>query len=140
MNLSNLPKISGHKRKSKRLGRGYSSGRGGHTTVRGQKGQKSRGRVKYWFEGGQKPLIHRLPYLGGFKHTGRSLFVINLEDLDRIYNDGETVSVTTLIDKGVLKKPPFGGVKILGRGKLSKKLQFDSEISFSASARAIIFK
>jgi large subunit ribosomal protein L15 len=71
MNLSNLTRHDGIKRKGKRLGRGIGSGKGGHTVGRGTKGQKARRGSKFTvgFEGGQVPLYKRLPQLGGFKNS-----------------------------------------------------------------------
>ncbi|OGC53984.1 hypothetical protein A2797_00435 [candidate division WWE3 bacterium RIFCSPHIGHO2_01_FULL_48_15] len=68
MELSKLGKITA--RGHKRVGRGYGSGKGGHTTGRGAKGQKIRGRIKLTFEGGQLPLVRRLPRRGGFRVQG----------------------------------------------------------------------
>lgn len=67
IDLAHLPKLRGKQGKAKRIGRGYGSGKGGHTVGRGQKGQKARRKVKPGFEGGQLPLGKRLPVRRGFK-------------------------------------------------------------------------
>ena len=131
--LSKLPKNSGQDRPAKRLGRGYGSGQGGHTTGRGQKGQKSRGKVKPWFEGGHKPLIHRLPYLGGFKKRASDRFILNLDQINRLFTNGEQVTLETLAAKGCFKRIPRDGVKVLGRGKLTKKVTFGPNIKYAQS-------
>jgi len=70
MELNKLPKIIG--KRKKRVGRGYGSGKGGHTTGRGAKGQKARSKIKPTFEGGQLSLVRRLPRKGGFRpHRAR---------------------------------------------------------------------
>lgn len=113
MNLSNL--VSTTRRKKKRLGRGYGSGKGGHTVGRGQKGQKSRsgGRAKKARDYGKKrgftpPKQHRPA-------------ILNVERLG-VFSDGDEVSFQALLAKGLIKKIPKGGVKILGRGEVKRKL------------------
>lgn len=139
MKLDNLIKISGSSRKSKRLGRGSSSGKGGHTVGRGQKGQKARSKIKTWFEGGQKPFIHRLPYMRGFKRNPALTCVsFNLDTISHVYGDKEEVSRETLVSKGLLKASFLGRIKILGRGSLEKPLTFSSEITFSESAKKAV--
>ena len=83
MKLDQLPKIT--TKKKKRLGRGYGSGKGGHTVGRGAKGQKARGKVKLGFEGGQLPLIKRLPLKRGkgkFKSFKKKPLVVNVRFLN----------------------------------------------------------
>lgn len=135
MKLNKLPKLVG--KKKKRLGRGYGSGRGGHTVGRGTKGQKARGRVKAGFEGGQLPLSRRLPQRGGFRSIHGKPAVLNLDALTA-FRKGETVSPETLKEKGLVKKIPSEGIKILSEGK-AKPLKFKG-IKFSASAREKILK
>lgn len=122
---NNLPKVV--HRKNKRLGRGYGSGKGGHTSGRGQKGQKARGSVGILFEGlkVKKSLLHRLPMLRGmnrFKARPHAV-VVNLEQLN-VLPAGSDVTVETLAKAGIVKMSEAKryGVKILGRGKLEKKL------------------
>lgn len=139
MHLHKLVRIKGNKRKAKRLGRGYSSGRGGHTTIRGAKGQKARGKVSQGFEGGQTPLYKRLPRFGGFRNpTKRHVASVSLFKFNG-FKAGTTVTPKHLIEKGILKKIPFGGVKILKKGSLKKKLTFEGFI-FSEGARKAVEK
>jgi len=130
--LSNLPKLKGTRRSAKRVGRGYGSGKGAHTVGRGQKGQKSRGKVPLWFEGGQLPLARRLPHRGGFTplhHKEPAIF--NIGRFDSF--EGKQVTPEQLVKTGWLKKVPRDGVKILGVGKLTKALKF-SGLEYSKSA------
>lgn len=113
-------------------------GRGGNRAVyagRGMNGQNSRsgGGVRPGFEGGQTPLLRRMPKLKGFKNFNRvTYFPINLDRLEELYKDGETVDVATLIEKNVIKKPVE--IKLLGTGDLKKKLKITVN---KASATAI---
>ena len=122
MQLDNLPKHTS--RKSKRLGRGYGSGKGGHTASRGQKGQKSRSKIPVWFEGGQLPFIRRLPFIKG-KNRFKSLYEttpVNLSDLE-VFTKGQIVDNESLLKNGVISlRQSKGLVKILGRGKIEKEL------------------
>lgn len=139
MKLSNLPKTT--QRKKKRLGRGYGSGKGGHTVGRGTKGQKSRGtrKVHLGFEGGQIPLYKKLPKIGGFRSLRQGYaFSINLKDLN-IFRDGSKVTPESLVQKKIIKRVPRGGVKILSGGDLEKKLIF-SGFSYSKVAKEKIEK
>jgi large subunit ribosomal protein L15 len=133
--LDNLLKLIG--KKKKRLGRGYGSGKGGHTVGRGTKGQKARGRVRIGFEGGQLPLARRLPRRGGFRSIHGKPAVLNLLDL-AVFRKGETVSPETLRKKGLVKKIPSEGIKILGGGEV-KALSF-KDVKLSASVREKILK
>lgn len=105
----------------KRLGRGYGSGKGGHTASRGQKGQKSRtgSKVPLWFEGGQLPLIKRLPMIRGkgkFKVV-RPTAEISLHDIQAM--TATTISLDTLkVEKIIDKK--FKKAKIIGTGTISR--------------------
>jgi len=105
MKLNNLPKIV--LKKKKRVGRGYGSGKGGHTAGRGQKGQKSRNKVSILFEGTKmrKSLIKRLPFLRGkgkFKSSQRKPITINLKYLNLLPSNTE-VTLKTLIKHQKLK-------------------------------------
>lgn len=130
MKLSSLSKIV--KKSKKRVGRGYGSGRGGHTTGRGAKGQKARGKVKLGFEGGQLPLVRRLPQRGGFRSLRDKPAILNLRDL-AVYRKGEVVNLRSLQAKGLIRGTPPGGVKILGEGSV-KVLKFEG-VKFSTKAR-----
>jgi large subunit ribosomal protein L15 len=122
----------------KRVGRGYGSGKGGHTVGRGQKGQKSRSHIGVLFEGikVKKSLIKRIPLRRGkgkFKSKGNPL-VVKLSYLNMLPS-GTKVSVESLIKHGIVKKDDAlkFGVKILGGGKLEKKLTIALPISKSAA-------
>ena len=139
MELHDLHPAKGAKKTRKRIGRGPGSGTG-KTAGKGHKGQKSRSGYsrRYGFEGGQMPLVRRIPKRG-FTNIFRLEFqVVNLRDLDRSFADGEAVSVEALVEKGLVRggKRP---VKVLGDGDLTKKLTVQVH-KFSASAKAGIEK
>jgi len=118
----------------KRVGRGPGSGLG-KTSGRGQKGQKSRSGVSIpaWFQGGQSPLYRRLPKRGFNNARYREEYAtINLSDLNRYFNDGDTVSPEVLKERGIIKKQ-LCGVKVLGNGELEKKLTIKAN-RFSTAA------
>lgn len=129
-----LPKTTARKRK--RRGRGGGSGKGFHTTGSGMKGQKSRAGAKkrLWFEGGQVPLIRRLPQKKGFKPVNKSKVVaINLNKLNKLRVKKITEKV--LRDKlGVSKKY---GLKILGSGKVTKKFEVSGVPTSQSAEKAI---
>ncbi len=122
MQLNSIKSKLGSTKAKRRVGRGNSSGSGTYCG-RGCKGQGQRksSNVRPGFEGGQTPLIMRLPKLKGFKNPNKVEFqIINLSDINR-YDDGEEVNVLTLLEKKIIcrKNNP---VKLLGNGKLTKKL------------------
>lgn len=136
MNLSTLKPNEGSKRSSFRVGRGHGSGNG-KTAGKGHKGQKARsgGGVRPGFEGGQMPLYRRLPKRG-FKNPNHLEIVgINVELLNRFEN-GSEVTIQSMIEAGIIKNPR-DGVKILGKGDLTKKLTVKAN-AFSESAKAKI--
>lgn len=114
-------------RSNKRLGRGYGSGKGGHTSSRGTKGQKARSKVGILFEGMKlkKSLLRRLPITRG---KGKFVahpkpVIVKLESLN-VFNDGAKVNIESLVKQGLVKEKEMGrGAKILGNGKLAKKLE-----------------
>ncbi len=121
----------------KRRGQGNATGNGTYGG-RGMNGQNSRsgGGVRLGFEGGQTPLIQRMPKNPGFNNPNRvEAQIVNLDQLDEAYKDGETVSVETLLAKKLITGKN-GKVKILGNGSLSKKLTAGEDIALSASAIA----
>jgi large subunit ribosomal protein L15 len=133
MELNNLKPKKGARHAKKRVGRGPGSGHG-KTAGRGEKGQKSRSGFSRMlgFEGGQMPLHRRLPKRGFTNIFKKENAVVNVSDLER-FDDG------TLVDEGVLRKAGLvkgaaDGLKILGDGKLTKKLTVHAT-KFSASAR-----
>lgn len=118
----------------KRVGRGNASGHGTFSG-RGCKGQGQRksGNVRPGFEGGQTPLISRLPKLRGFKNPNKVYFqVVNVGDLD-CFKDGDEVNVLTLLEKGLIRRK-LEPVKLLGNGKMIKKVSVKLH-KVSASAR-----
>ncbi len=133
LELSNLRPAEGSKHSDNfRRGRGHGSGNG-KTAGKGHKGQKARsGAPRPGFEGGQMPLYRRIPKRGFHNRNTKEIVAINLEVLER-FEDGATVSVDTLIETGIIKNPR-DGVKILGRGELTKKLNVQVN-AYSASAK-----
>lgn len=137
MRLHDLKPRPGAKHRRKRLGQGESSGHG-KTSGRGGKGQTARSgsSIRIGFEGGQMPLIRRIPKRG-FNNTrfGTRYIPVNVTELN-VFEDGGTVNETTLREAG-LANGPGDGIKILGDGELTKKLNVTVS-AFSASARAKI--
>ena len=133
LELSNLRPAKGSKHSDNfRRGRGHGSGNG-KTAGKGHKGQKARsGAPRPGFEGGQMPLYRRIPKRGFTNRNTKEIVAINLEQLER-FEAGATVSVDTLIETGIVKNSR-DGVKILGRGELTKKLNVQAN-AFSASAK-----
>ena len=137
MKLHELNSTLGSTHKRKIVGRGPGSGHG-KTSGRGEKGQKARsgGNVHIWFEGGQTPLYKRLPRRGfSNKRFSTRYAIVNVSDLNR-FKDGETVTPTLLKESGLVKKE-LNGVKVLGNGKLEKKLTVKANV-FTSSAIAKI--
>ncbi|HEY5714235.1 MAG TPA: 50S ribosomal protein L15 [Candidatus Gracilibacteria bacterium] len=126
----------------KRRGQGNATGNGTFGG-RGSKGQNARagGGVRPGFEGGQTPLIQRMPKNKGFRNPNRvESQEISLSDLDAAYKDGEKVSFESLFEKGLIKSGKSDKVKILGNGALKAKIEVESYILMSASARTAIEK
>lgn len=132
MNLSELRPADGSKQSANfRKGRGHGSGNG-KTAGKGHKGQKARsGAPRVGFEGGQTPLIRILPKRGFTNRNTREIIAINVDRLNG-FEDGAVVTVDTLIEAGIIKNPK-DGVKILGNGELTKKLDVKVN-AFSESA------
>jgi large subunit ribosomal protein L15 len=135
--LHNLKPAEGATKKRKRVGRGPGSGHG-KTAGRGHKGQKSRSGYsrRYGFEGGQMPLVRRIPKRGFTNIFRVGYQVVNLRDLEKHFSDGDTVTVGSLTEKGLIrgdKKP----VKVLASGELGKKLTVQVH-AFSKNAQASI--
>ena len=138
MRLHDLKPASGSKHRRKRIGRGPGSGRGGHTSTRGQKGQGSRSgsSTRPGFEGGQLPLARRLPKRGFNNKSFSIVFIpVNLESLNH-FDEGSTVDEKALREAGLVNGRG-DGVKILARGQLEKKLTIKAD-AFSAAAKAAI--
>ena len=136
MDLSNLQPAEGSRQNDNfRRGRGHGSGNG-KTAGKGHKGQKARsGAPRPGFEGGQMPLYRRLPKRGFTNRNTLDIEAINVSALERFDNDTE-VTIDTLIEAGVIKSAK-DGVKILGNGELTKKLNVKVN-AFSESAKAKI--
>jgi len=137
MKLHDLQPMTGSTKKRKRVGRGISAGQG-KTAGRGTKGQKSRsgGNKAPYFEGGQLPLVRRLPFKRGFVNIFRVEYApINLDRLDR-FAAGSEVTPEAMVEVGLIKsvRQP---VAILGRGDLDRPLTIKAH-RFSASARSKI--
>jgi len=135
MKLSNLPKSV--KTGKKRLGRGYGSGVGGHTVGRGQKGQKTRGVMPLWFEGGQLPIVRRTPFIKGkhrFQVINLQPITVNFDILSKYFNDKDVIDAALLAKTfKTSEKEAKRGFKIIATGKLEKAL----EVNVLASAGAI---
>ncbi len=133
MKVHELAPAPGSTHPRRRVGRG-TGGKGGKTAGRGTKGQGARHNMKPGFEGGQLPLMQRIPKLKGFKNPFRVEYnVVNLDTLADF--EGDVVSPDTLRDRGLVHK--HGLVKVLGRGELTRKLDVRAH-AFSSSARAAI--
>ena len=133
MKLHELEKNIGATHAKKRVGRGSGSGLG-KTSGRGQKGQKARsgGSINPVFEGGQLPLYRRIPKRGFSNAKFKTVYaVINLDELNK-FEDGTVVTPALLKETGIIKNQ-LDGVKVLGNGKLEKKLTIQAN-KFSASA------
>jgi len=137
MNIQSLKPAANSRHSEKRLGRGTSSGVG-KTSGRGQKGQNSRsgGGVRVGFEGGQMPLIRRLPRRGFTNAKFKKHYsVINVCDLAK-FDENAVVDANALLEKGILSKVEEYGVKVLGNGKLDKALTVKvAKVSESAAEK-----
>ena len=133
MNLHELSPAAGSNTKAYRKGRGNGSGNG-KTAGRGHKGQwaRSGGGVRVGFEGGQMPLARRLPKRGFHNIFAKPLEAVNVSALEK-FEDGAVVNAQALLEKGILSKCQYG-VKILGKGEITKKLTVQAT-AFSASAK-----
>ena len=136
MKLHELQYTEGSRKQANRVGRGIGSGNG-KTSGNGQKGQNSRsgGGVRLGFEGGQNPLFRRLPKHVFTNFTRVEYAIVNVEDLNR-FEDDVVVTPTLLKEAGLVTKE-LNGVKILGKGALTKKLTVKAS-KFSKSAEAAI--
>lgn len=136
--LHQLQPAKGSKRARRRVGRGDGSGTG-TTAGKGNKGQNARGGAPYLFEGGQLPLIKRLPYMRGFTSRNRVEYLpVSLSQLDELFEAGDDVSPEILLGRRVVRRKQEL-VKVLGGGDLSKKLNVTAH-AFSKTARDKIEK
>ena len=138
MELFNLSPAEGSKHSDNfRRGRGHGSGNG-KTAGKGHKGQKARsGAPRPGFEGGQMPLYRRLPKRGFNNRNHKEIVAINISALE-VFENGATVDVEALMAQGIIKNPA-DGVKVLGNGELTKKLNVKVN-AYSASAKEMIEK
>lgn len=119
MDLSILRPSPGSTHARKRVGRGPSSGHG-KTSTRGHKGQKARGKIHKWFEGGQMPLVRRVPKRGFKSRFKQKDLIINVDDLN-IFNKEDTITPEILRASGLIKGR--GKIKVLARGRLNRSLR-----------------
>ena len=133
MYLNELSPVMGSTHVGKRKGRGAGTGNG-KTAGRGHKGQKARsgGKVRVGFEGGQMPLVRRLPKRGFNNIFAKPLTAINVAVLNR-FEDGAVVDAAALIEKGILHECPYG-LKVLGNGTVTAKVTVKAA-AFSESAK-----
>ena len=138
MRLEDLKPAEGSTHRKKIVGRGIGSGVG-KTSGKGHKGQNARsgGGVRPGFEGGQMPLYRRLPKRGFTNIFAKKYVSVNVEVLDK-FNDGDEVTAEALLEKGIISKT-LDGVKILGRGEVTKKVTV-KVAKYSASAKEKIEK
>ena len=133
MKLHELSPVAGSTQIGKRKGRGHGSGNG-KTGGRGHKGQKARsgGKVRVGFEGGQMPLVRRIPKRGFINVFAKPLTAVNVIALNA-FEDGAVIDAAALIENGIIAECP-NGLKILGNGNLTKKLTVKAA-AFSESAK-----
>lgn len=135
LNLQSLSNVTRGRKRRKTVGRGPGS-KHGKTSCRGQKGDGARSgcKMRYTYSGGGVPLHKAVP-TRGFSNVrfARKLDVINLDEIERMYREGETVSLETLFEKGYIKGASHG-IKVLGKGTLTKKVSFQVE-ALSEGAR-----
>ena len=133
MKLHELSPAAGSAKQAWRKGRGPGSGNG-KTAGKGHKGQNARsgGGVRPGFEGGQLPLYRKLPKRGFKNRFAKTYAIVNVSALNR-YNDGDKVTLATLIEAGIVRKE-LDGLKVLGNGELTKKITVEAKI-FSATAK-----
>ncbi|EEQ36789.1 hypothetical protein CLUG_00912 [Clavispora lusitaniae ATCC 42720] len=138
--LGNLAAFDGAVKGYKRLGRGPASGKG-KTSGRGQKGQKARGKVPHWLEGGQTPYYKRFPIIG-FKRSHRKIFHdVNLDRIQDFWDHGriplkagETLTIKAMRDCGLLTGTLKDGVKLLGNGSETYNVPLNVEASRATSS------
>lgn len=139
MKLHEMKPAEGEKKAVKRLGRGIGSGTG-KTSGKGHKGQwaRSGGGVRPGFEGGQMPLTRRLPKRGFYNYFKKQYAIINVSDLEKFEN-GATVNIDILFDAKIIGRKEADGLKVLGNGTLTKKLNVEAA-KFTATAKEKIEK
>jgi len=134
--LSTLKNTHRPAQQIQRVGRGNGSKRG-KTCCRGHKGDKARSGYKRHFgrEGGQLPLYRKLPTRGFTNAKFKSkIFILNLSDIQDLFNDGDTVNIDVLIHRRIATQVYTGGLKILSMGELTKKVNIEA-VAISAQAQ-----
>lgn len=135
LRLHHLAPAPGSKKSKNRVGRGE-GGKRGKTAGRGTKGLKARSKVRVGFEGGQMPLVRRIPKLGGFKNHNKEIFaIINVGVLEETFDAGTTISPDDLRTRGLIKHR--GRLKVLAEGDISKSMTVQTH-AISAGARSKI--
>lgn len=139
MSLHHFDPPEGSTFKKRRIGRGIGSGMG-KTATRGGKGQSARRQINPNFEGGQTPIQRRLPVKKGFRNINHKEFaIVNLDDLDKLFTDGDEVTPEALYKKGIVHLSK-DGVKVLAFGDLTKKLTVHAHKFSKKAAEAITAK
>lgn len=139
MSLHNFEPSKGSRFPKRRVGRGIGSGMG-KTATRGTKGQSARRQTHPNFEGGQTPIQRRLPVKKGFRNINHKEFaIVNLDDLQNLFEDGAVVTPETLVASGIINLGK-DGVKVLAFGTLEKKLTVHAHKFSKAAADAITSK
>src|SRR5699024_4424909 len=129
-----LHELKRSNQKRNRVGRGMASG-SGKTSGRGQKGQLARSKVRVGFEGGQTPLFQRLQKRGFTNVNRKEYAIVNLDTLNN-FEDGTEITPELLLEEGVVSNLK-AGIKVLGRGAVTKKLTVKAH-KFSAAAKEAI--
>lgn len=135
--LENLTKRISDVRPAKRIGRGLGSGKGFHTVGRGTKGQKARtgGKPAIWFEGGQTPLVRRMPFQRGFKNHGKvETLSFNIKDLENVMKKNKKITPEVILNSGLVKSISGIKFKLLSKGSLPDGITFEN---FSFSKKAV---
>ncbi|MDE6551120.1 MAG: 50S ribosomal protein L15 [Clostridia bacterium] len=140
MKMHELKPAEGAKKEAKRLGRGIGSGLG-KTSGKGHKGQwaRSGGGVRPGFEGGQMPLIRRIPKRGFNNKFKKVYSIVNICDFEDRFDNGQEITAQLLLESGVLSKVEPYGLKVLGNGELTKSFTVKAN-KFSKSAVEAIEK
>ena len=136
MKVHDLKPAEGSTKRGKRVGRGI-GGKGGKTAGRGSKGQRARNTVQRGFEGGQTPILRRLPKLKGFNNPFRVEYqAVNLHTLNELVEKvGPDITPEVLVANGVVRKGAF--VKILARGEINTKVNVSAHGASAAAKEAI---
>jgi large subunit ribosomal protein L15 len=139
MKIHDLTPAPGARKERRRLGRGIGSGLG-KTSGKGHKGQwaRSGGGVRPGFEGGQMPLMRRLPKTGFTNNFRKEYTTVNIGDLE-VFDKGTVITAELLLEKGIIRKLEHYGLKILGGGTLTKALTVKAA-KFTKSAEELIAK